>query len=64
MTLIQKILLSVFVGEIPICVLLAILFEECEPRNFIEKTINFLFPISFVICLFSLFGFFVCSIWC
>ena len=63
MTLIQKILLSVFVVEIPICILLGIFYDECEPRNFIEKTISVLFTISFVIGFLSIFGFFVCSIW-
>lgn len=63
MTLIQKILLSVFVCEIPICILLGLFYEECEPRNFMEKTINGLFSISFVLGLFGLFGFIVSSIW-
>lgn len=63
MTLIRKILLSIFIGEIPICILLGIICEECEPRNFMEKTISILFSISFVIGLFSLFSFLVCSIW-
>ena len=63
MTLIQKILLSIFVGEIPICILLGIFYEECEPRNFMEQTINVLFTISFVLGLLSIFGFFVSSIW-
>lgn len=63
MTLIQKILLSVFVCEIPICILLGLFYEEYEPRNFMEKTINILFTISFVLGLLSIFGFFVSSIW-
>ena len=64
MALIQKILLSVFVGEIPICIFLGILCEGYEPRNLIEQTISVLFSISFFIGLFSLFGFSVCSVWC
>ena len=63
MTLIQKILLSVFVCEIPICILLGLFYAECEPRNFMEQTINILFTISFVLGLLSIFGFFVSSIW-